>query len=94
MIWASDPSWLPGCSERMGMTTPHSQLRQFSFGAFDTPSLMSLPHALSEQLAEPMYAQALDPELYVRSCGAFSFWRTKIICREPKSVYAAKSSPY
>lgn len=55
------------------MTTPHSQLRQFSFGAFDTRSLVSLPHALSEQLAEPMYTQALDLELLGRSWGASSF---------------------
>lgn len=37
-----------------GMTTPHSQFRQFSLGFFSLRSMTSLPHALSEQLAEPM----------------------------------------
>lgn len=45
---------------RAGRTTPHSQLRQLSLGSFVARSLKSLPHALSEQLADPMYAQDLD----------------------------------
>ena len=39
--------------------TPHSQFRQLSFGDFKVRSFDSLPQALSEQFAEPMYAHAL-----------------------------------
>ena len=42
-----------------GTITPHSQLRQFSFGCLVPFSCTSLPQALSEQFADPMYAQAL-----------------------------------
>ena len=39
-------------------TTPHSQLRQLSFGSLLPLTETSLPQALSEQFAEPIYAQA------------------------------------
>lgn len=39
--------------------TPHSQLRQLSFGNFNVRSFVSLPQALSEQFADPMYAHAI-----------------------------------
>ena len=45
--------------DRMGTITPHSQLRQLSFGCLLPFSWTSLPQALSEQFADPIYAQAL-----------------------------------
>lgn len=39
--------------------TPHSQLRQLSFGDFSVRSFDSLPQALSEQFADPTYAHAI-----------------------------------
>ena len=39
--------------------TPHSQLRQLSFGDFNVRSFDSLPQALSEQFADPTYAHAI-----------------------------------
>ena len=47
-------------SPRAGISTPHSQLRQLSLGSLVARSLTSLPHALSEQFAEPTYAQDLN----------------------------------
>lgn len=38
--------------------TPHSQLRQLSFGNLNVRSFVSLPQALSEQFADPTYAHA------------------------------------
>lgn len=47
----------------IGTRTPHSQFRQFSRGCFVSRSLTSLPHALSERLALPTYAQPLHCDL-------------------------------
>lgn len=48
------PSPVPELIRRTGTITPHSQLRQLSLGSFVARSLESLPHALSEQLADPI----------------------------------------
>ena len=57
------PAMDPGaCKCARGSRTPHSQLRQFNFGVFDVLSLMSFPQALSEQFADPTYAQPPVPE--------------------------------
>ena len=45
---------------RMGIITPHSQLRQMNFGFLVTASLANIPQALSERFAEPTYAHAVE----------------------------------
>ena len=62
----SRPS-IAGILRRAGTSTPHSQLRQLSLGSFVTRSLTSLPHALSEQFADPTYAHDLDGSSSVRT---------------------------
>ena len=56
-----------------GTITPHSQFRQFSLGALVALSFTSLPHALSEQFADPMYVQCCVRADSISRCG-----RTKI----------------
>lgn len=75
---ALPPSW------GTGTMTPHSQLRQLSFGDLVARSLINLPQALSEQLAEPMYAQGEDADAGEPAVLVYAL-RTKRIC-ESQSV--------
>ena len=50
-----------------GRTTPHSQFRQLSLGSLLPLTETSLPQALSEQLADPMYTHAGPGEVFDRS---------------------------
>ncbi len=67
------PTSVRGEFERAGISTPHSQLRQLSLGSLVARSLKSLPHALSEQFADPTYAQDLEGSSSL--CTNNSYWK-------------------
>jgi len=67
----AEPSDLAGAKSRRGMTTPHSQFRQFNFGTFVLLSFIRRPQALSDKLALPTYAHPVSrPPVLLRSAGA------------------------